>query len=167
MKKYILSLGTLTLLMSCSTPQKENKTESTESVASEAKIVTEDQSSALSDYLTLKDALVQTDASAAKSAGNKLVASATAENWSADMVNAAEAITSSDDVEAQRTSFKTVTAGLIAALKANGTEDGVYVQYCPMAFKNTGASWISASDQIRNPYFGDKMLKCGKVTEEL
>ena len=106
-------------------------------------------------------------ASAAKDAASKLAESATNENWSADIVEAAKTIASSDDVEAQRTAFKTVTDGLIASLKANDSEDGVYVQYCPMAFDNTGASWLSMSDQIRNPYFGDKMLKCGRVEEKL
>jgi hypothetical protein len=36
-----------------------------------------------------------------------------------------------------------------------------------MAKNNEGAFWLSASDQIRNPYFGDKMLKCGSVEEEI
>lgn len=41
----------------------------------------------------------------------------------------------------------------------------VYKQYCPMAFNNDGASWLSAESVIRNPYFGSKMLNCGKITE--
>ena len=36
-----------------------------------------------------------------------------------------------------------------------------------MARENKGAHWLSLSDQIRNPYFGDRMLKCGKVVAEL
>ena len=28
-----------------------------------------------------------------------------------------------------------------------------------------GGYWISNVDEVRNPYFGGKMLKCGKVTE--
>jgi hypothetical protein len=124
-------------------------------------------SSVISNYMTLKDALVQTDAIVAKEAASKLAQSATAENWDANIIQAAEAIASSDDVEAQRTAFKNVTDGLILSLKANGSEDGVYVQYCPMAFDNTGANWLSLSEEIRNPYFGDMMLKCGRVEEKL
>ena len=30
-----------------------------------------------------------------------------------------------------------------------------------MAFNNEGAYWLSDAEQIRNPYFGDKMLTCG------
>ena len=32
-----------------------------------------------------------------------------------------------------------------------------------MAFDNEGADWIASEKQIRNPYFGDKMMKCGSV----
>ncbi len=33
------------------------------------------------------------------------------------------------------------------------------VVFCPMAKK----PWLQESDQIANPYFGSKMLKCGKI----
>jgi hypothetical protein len=36
-----------------------------------------------------------------------------------------------------------------------------------MAFNNKGAYWISSSKDILNPYFGDKMLKCGRVDSEV
>jgi hypothetical protein len=36
-----------------------------------------------------------------------------------------------------------------------------------MAFDDTGATWISYSEEIKNPYFGDQMLHCGTVQEEL
>lgn len=166
-KTILFTLGLAWIIISCSSSTKtEEKAEST--VVEEAtKTEATSQSNALSDYISLKNALVQTDASSAKDAATKLTESATTENWDTEIVEAVKTIASSDDVEAQRTAFKTVTDGLIVSLKANGADDGVYVQYCPMAFDNTGASWVSMSDQIRNPYFGDRMLKCGKVTEEL
>jgi len=43
----------------------------------------------------------------------------------------------------------------------------VYKQYCPMAFDGKGAFWLSSSEEIRNPYYGDKMLKCGRVEETI
>jgi len=72
-----------------------------------------------------------------------------------------------DDVEAQREQFGYLSQALINALTAFGVDGTYYVQYCPMAFDNAGANWLSNEEQIRNPYFGDKMLKCGSVTEEL
>lgn len=38
-------------------------------------------------------------------------------------------------------------------------------RYCPMAFDNKGAYWLTEGHEIRNPYFGDTMLKCGEITE--
>lgn len=65
----------------------------------------------------------------------------------------------------QRQEFDYFSQALIAMLQAFGTPEGarLYVQYCPMSFDNTGASWISDASNIRNPYFGDRMLTCGKV----
>jgi Cu(I)/Ag(I) efflux system membrane fusion protein len=34
-----------------------------------------------------------------------------------------------------------------------------------MAKNQEGARWISREKEIRNPYFGEKMLKCGSVVD--
>jgi len=36
------------------------------------------------------------------------------------------------------------------------------VVFCPMAKK----PWLQESDQVANPYFGSKMLKCGNIVSE-
>jgi Cu(I)/Ag(I) efflux system membrane fusion protein len=41
--------------------------------------------------------------------------------------------------------------------------DSLFVQFCPMADDDRGAYWLSRSEAIRNPYFGDQMLTCGNV----
>ena len=57
---------------------------------------------------------------------------------------------------------------LIKTIKVFGTpEDTFYIQHCPMAFDNEGADWISKEREIRNPYFGDKMMKCGIVQDTI
>jgi hypothetical protein len=43
----------------------------------------------------------------------------------------------------------------------------VYHQYCPMAFNDEGAYWLSNNSEIMNPYFGNKMLHCGEVRDSL
>ena len=151
-------------LMAC-TSGKTEQASKTDSSPNEK--VSQETSASIPAYMALKDALVQTDAVTAKSAASDLSSALSNENIGEELIHAANAIASSDDVAVQRTQFKIVTDGLIASLKANGTEDGVYVQYCPMAFDNTGTNWLSMSDEIRNPYFGDMMLKCGKVEEKL
>lgn len=71
-------------------------------------------------------------------------------------------IRESDDIEAQRKSFAIYNNSLFFMAKAFGIADQqVYYQYCPMAFDNQGAYWISGTKEVLNPYFGDKMLHCG------
>jgi hypothetical protein len=43
----------------------------------------------------------------------------------------------------------------------------IFVQYCPMANDGDGGYWMASSNEIRNPYYGDEMLNCGEVKEEL
>ncbi len=42
-----------------------------------------------------------------------------------------------------------------------------YRTFCPMAFDNKGAFWMSRRSEITNPYFGSAMLRCGEVKSEL
>ena len=42
-------------------------------------------------------------------------------------------------------------------------QDTVYLQYCPMK----KAYWMSAEQEIRNPYYGKSMLTCGTVKDSL
>jgi Cu(I)/Ag(I) efflux system membrane fusion protein len=80
----------------------------------------------------------------------------------------AEKIVHSEDVEKQRNQFDFLSQAMINSVKAFGTsEKTYYVQHCPMVGDNQGADWISTEQQIRNPYFGDKMMKCGSVKLEL
>jgi Cu(I)/Ag(I) efflux system membrane fusion protein len=84
------------------------------------------------------------------------------------MENALKEIQSGDDLETQRRSLSTVSDNLYKSAKAFGLGGTTaYYEYCPMAFNNEGGYWLSKQDEIRNPYFGDKMLTCGEVKEKL
>ena len=43
----------------------------------------------------------------------------------------------------------------------------IYVLNCPKADENKGADWLSLSKDIKNPYLGTTMLKCGSVKETI
>jgi Cu(I)/Ag(I) efflux system membrane fusion protein len=43
----------------------------------------------------------------------------------------------------------------------------LYKAFCPMAFDNTGASWLQGSDHLINPYFGSAMYRCGTIKGEI
>jgi len=70
-------------------------------------------------------------------------------------------ISSSENLERQRASFAVFNQALYAAIKTFGVDETVYFQYCSMA----DANWLSASENIRNPYYGHQMLTCGTTAE--
>lgn len=126
----------------------------------------------LSGYLIIKSGLVASDALIAKDGALQLL-SALAEVTSLDTTLAAikedaEHISETGAVSHQRDHFNSLSKNVAAVVVAtNANHSGVFLQYCPMAFDGKGAYWLSASDEIRNPYFGDEMLKCGKVVETI
>ncbi|WP_290625010.1 DUF3347 domain-containing protein [Altibacter sp.] len=118
-------------------------------------------------YINVKTALVNTDAKAASVAASNLMTAFANVGVEEVALKAAQNIVESDDVEAQRTAFVAVTTSVEQLLTNNLKSGTIYKQYCPMAFDNTGASWLSNSKDIYNPYFGDKMLKCGRIEAEI
>lgn len=131
-------------------------------------------------YLPLKDRMVATEAADAAlltplaesldGVDMGLVSGEAHDYWMQQLAalrGHADALSEQTDVEAQREQFGYLSRVLINALTAFGVDGSYYVQHCPMAFDNAGADWISDEEQIRNPYFGDLMLKCGMVTDEL
>lgn len=61
-------------------------------------------------------------------------------------------------------SLSDVAKQLGVKMKGNKT---VYLEFCPMADNNKGGYWLSAEKQIKNPYFGKAMSKCGEVKGEI
>jgi hypothetical protein len=43
----------------------------------------------------------------------------------------------------------------------------IYYNYCPMAFNDQGANWLSNSPEIRNPYIPKKMITCGEIKDSI
>lgn len=71
-------------------------------------------------------------------------------------------------LEGRRLSFQMVSDQLYDFLLIAGLKNTtVFRQYCPMAFNDRGAYWLSDKAEVLNPYFGDEMLHCGSVTDTL
>jgi Cu(I)/Ag(I) efflux system membrane fusion protein len=136
----------------------------------------------LPSYLKLKDALVETNADAAATEAKQFSMSlAKIDASSLDgksihiwnplfnkMLNSAKESSSNNDVEQQRKHLGQITDAYYEAItQFNLTGLNAYYQYCPMAFHDAGAYWISKEKEIRNPYFGSKMIRCGETREEL
>ncbi|MFD1094133.1 DUF3347 domain-containing protein [Salegentibacter chungangensis] len=113
-------------------------------------------------YLEIKDALVNTNAEEAKAAAEGL-ASSLEEAGKEEALAAAKNIAESDDVNKQREAFSKLTASMEGVLKGALKSGEIYKQFCPMAFEGKGDYWYSNSKDIYNPYYGEKMLKCGRV----
>ncbi|MEO0733556.1 MAG: DUF3347 domain-containing protein [Bacteroidota bacterium] len=116
-------------------------------------------------YLKLRTALVNDDGDdAAAAAGN--LAESLGNNYP-ELKKAATVISITEDVAAQRAAFAAMTEEIEPLISQGITGGTIYKQYCPMAFDNAGAEWFSDAKEIRNPYFGERMLKCGKVVATL
>ncbi len=80
----------------------------------------------------------------------------------------AQAMAKASDITAQRAQLDRFSSSLFSLVKAFGANNQTaYYQRCPMANDNKGAYWISLEKEIKNPYYGEKMLKCGENKETL
>jgi membrane fusion protein, copper/silver efflux system len=72
------------------------------------------------------------------------------------------------DIKKQREIFSALSNQIIETVEIFGLNiETVYVAYCPMALTDKGAYWLSEIEEINNPYFGDKMLRCGEVKKTI
>src|SRR5690606_31861185 len=70
------------------------------------------------------------------------------------------------DLDSIRQYFSMLSVNILEMTESFGLEKGkVYKDFCPMAFDNEGAYWLSEMEEIRNPYFGEEMLTCGEIKE--
>ncbi len=130
-------------------------------------------------YLNVKNALTADDldqsraaAGAALNAVNAvemgLLASPAHERWM-ELLSEIEAGAShgskAPDLAGARIAFDQLSKAILAAVRTFGQATGsdLYEEFCPMAFDNRGASWLSATEKIENPYYGVDMLSCGEV----
>jgi len=140
----------------------------------------------LTGYYNLKDALVASDTVKANAASKELAQYAdslkvneimgdstgmikeTAKTFTGTISGSAVALVQEKNIGAKRKEFEMISDALWS-LTRTVRYDGekIYYQYCPMAFDNKGAYWLSNQSAIRNPYFGDEMLECGKVEDSL
>lgn len=114
-------------------------------------------------YMHIKTALVNSDIEEAKSGAQMLINVTT----NKAITNALTAIIEAGDIESQRSAFSVLTSTFTPIIEKDITSGEIYQQFCPMAFNNTGGYWLSKDEEIRNPYYGDRMLKCGRVSQTI
>jgi hypothetical protein len=138
----------------------------------------------LNSYFHLKDALVLSNDTLAISSAKTLGADAdnlplsqmkadssimlTAKDFVSSISAETKALVAEKDIEARRKSFQTISENMYTLLQTvRYDQEVVYHAYCPMAFNDAGAYWLSKSSDIKNPYFGKKMLTCGEVKDSI
>ncbi|MFP4619685.1 MAG: efflux RND transporter periplasmic adaptor subunit [Bacteroidales bacterium] len=80
----------------------------------------------------------------------------------------AQAISKAEKLKEQRNQFIILADHMIKLVKTFKAPDNkLYVLFCPMANDNKGAYWLSEENQVKNPFYGESMLTCGEVREEV
>lgn len=119
-------------------------------------------------YIHLKDVLVASNSKDAKMAATELQKALGSIDNGKKAVELAGKISTSAELTEQRKLFSELSNEMTKIVKASKLASGaLYVAYCPMANNNAGAFWLSNEKEIKNPYFGDMMLKCGSVKETI
>ncbi|MBK5214442.1 MAG: DUF3347 domain-containing protein [Flavobacteriaceae bacterium] len=137
-----------------------------------------DAKQVVADYMTLKDALVADDNQKAQSAGKTLLNhlesfdvskySAQQQKELKDIVDDAKEHAehiSESPIAHQREHFKLLSKDITDMVAITGTETTLYQQFCPMY--DGGSEWLSMNKEVKNPYYGSKMLNCGRVQKEI
>lgn len=141
------------------------KTEKSSDQQPKAQETNEALKTVLAGYFEVKDALVSDDAAKAKEAATTLAG--LTGSYAQQLNEHIEAIAGTDDIEEQRQAFEALSVALYDLSKEGGLGLTIYKQYCPMAFNDKGAYWLSREKQVLNPYFGASMLRCGSVQETI
>jgi uncharacterized protein YdbL (DUF1318 family) len=138
----------------------------------------------LTNYYHLKDAMVLSNDSMAVRSANLLGASADslklnelkadssiiqmAEGYLQSISAETKALVAEPKLEEKRKSFQMISDNMYDLVRSvRYDREKVYHAFCPMAFNDAGAYWLSNTSDIKNPYFGKKMLSCGEVKDSL
>jgi hypothetical protein len=140
----------------------------------------------LGSYFALKDAFVASDTGRINAASREILMRSdslqvneirgdstgaikeTARSFTTTISSSAVAIAGENNIEGKRRELNMITDALWSltrTVKFDGQK--IYYQFCPMAFNNQGAYWLNNSREIRNPYFGSKMLTCGETADSV
>ncbi len=128
-------------------------------------------SQTLQSYYNLKDALVAGNSKTASESATAFIKNLNGISYkliSEGNVNTllkdAGTIADAKSIDKQRAAFANFSTNMADVAKTLKLSDQpVYIQYCPMK----KASWLSSEQAIKNPYYGNSMLTCGKVTDTI
>ncbi|WP_345948250.1 DUF3347 domain-containing protein [Mucilaginibacter sp. PAMB04274] len=165
--RFIFALWLVLAAAACQqAPKQESVAESADN--KEASSLQTDTIKVYNAYLQVKDNLVKSDGSAAKKSAGDLADHLKKIKGCSEAEDLADKIGDTEDVKSQRMLFLQLSNDVIPLIKGMSNKAApVYVAYCPMANEGKGGYWLSAQKEIKNPYYGDEMLECGEIKEEI
>lgn len=130
----------------------------------------------VTDYLGVKNALINSNETEAATASGNMYAAIKSfdkslltadqkkvyDDIESDLKEHAEHISKSK-IDHQREHFATMSKDMYDMVKAFGAGMTLYHDHCPMY--SDGSMWLSETKEIKNPFYGDKMMTCGSVEE--
>lgn len=130
----------------------------------------------VTEYLSVKNALINSSETEAATASGKMYEAMKGfdksllsadqkkiyDDIESDLKEHAEHISKSK-IDHQREHFATMSKDMYDLVKAFGAGMTLYHDHCPMY--NDGSMWLSETKDIKNPFYGDKMMTCGSVEE--
>ena len=127
-------------------------------------------------YLDIKNALVAGDAATAQAKAKSMVTYLSAvpqkdldatqrkawAEYSNKLASDAQQIGSQSNIDAKREHFATLSNNFMVVFKVfKANKVALYQQYCPMK----KYYWLSETNAVKNPYYGNTMLTCGTTQE--
>ncbi|WP_040368043.1 efflux RND transporter periplasmic adaptor subunit [Balneola vulgaris] len=166
--------GVMNMEMNSQIINEESINKEAESVPAEFK---SQLNNVVQEYLKLKDALVMSDKSKVTAYANKLenelknvnmtlVKGEQHTTWMKQLEkidSSNKELKQSQNIEAQRAAFLMLSSTLIESVKTFGLPGVIFQQYCPMTDEGKGGYWLSETEEIANPYYGDQMHNCGET----
>ncbi|HSF55375.1 MAG TPA: efflux RND transporter periplasmic adaptor subunit [Algoriphagus sp.] len=131
-------------------------------------------------YFQVKNALVSDNVAEGKNALSeinkalisvdmKLLTGSAHDRWMevlAGIKDASAKMGSAPNIEEARKHFSMLSFHILEMTETFGLDkEVVYKDYCPMAFGDQGAYWLSEKKDITNPYFGSSMMTCGEIKQ--
>ena len=189
MKKLLIIISILFSFSACNnneSKERNAKSVDTTQASTHANNVTEKKTvssnEVVAKYLQLKNALVNDNGKEAAAAAEEITAawkkidqpSLTAEqkkvydDVNEDIQEHAEHISKNGNkIEHQREHFDMLSDVMYDLVKGIDPGRTLYKDKCLMYNDNKGATWLSELREIKNPYYGKKMLTCGVIKEEI
>ena len=187
MQKFLLFLFIIFSISCSSNNAENNKTVEPQKVLGQSvnsETFNKSFSTFLNDYYKLKDAFVKEDTAVINASAKQIQISVdslklnelkadsliikTAKLYVSNLSDELKGLVKETDINNKRKSFQIVTSDMYDIIRTvKFDREKVYLQHCPMAFKNTGADWLSNSNEIVNPYLPKMMIDCGVLKDSI